>query len=81
MGELEASGKPFGVSRAEVWDAWVKVRGNRGSGGVDGVSVEVFGKGLEGNLCRVWSRVASGTCFPPDVKVVAIAKREGAGVF
>ena len=42
MGELKASVKPFDISKPEVWDAWVKVRGNKGSSGVDGVSIEAF---------------------------------------
>jgi RNA-directed DNA polymerase len=77
MGELKASGKPFDISKQEVWDAWVKVRGNKGSGGVDGVSVEAFEKDLKDNLYRVWNRMCSGTYFPPEVKAVAIAKRQG----
>jgi hypothetical protein len=28
--ELKASGKPFQISEQEVWDAWVKVKGNKG---------------------------------------------------
>ena len=33
MSELKASAKPFDISKQEVWDAWVKVRGNKGSSG------------------------------------------------
>jgi RNA-directed DNA polymerase len=36
MNELKALAKPFEISKQEVWDAWVKVRGNKGSSGVDG---------------------------------------------
>jgi RNA-directed DNA polymerase len=39
MDELKASPKPFDISKQEVWDAWMKVRGNKGSSGVDGVSI------------------------------------------
>src|ERR1035437_10852739 len=34
--ELKASGKPFQISKEEVWDAWIKVKGNKGAPGVDG---------------------------------------------
>jgi hypothetical protein len=27
MNELKASGKPFQISKQEVWDAWIKVKG------------------------------------------------------
>jgi RNA-directed DNA polymerase len=75
--ELKASAKPFGISKQEVWEAWVKVRGNRGASGVDGVSIEAFEADLKNNLYRVWNRMSSGTYFPPDVKAVAIAKPKG----
>jgi hypothetical protein len=57
MDGLKASAKPFDISKQEVWDAWVKVRGNKGSSGVDGVSVEVFEKDLKDNLYKVWNRM------------------------
>ena len=52
---MKASVKPFDISKPEVWDAWVKVRGNKGSSGVDGVSIEAFEAGLRNNLYKVWS--------------------------
>ena len=77
MNELKASLKPFDISKAEVWEAWGKVRGNKGAGGVDGVSLEAFEKDLKDNLYKVWNRMASGTYLPPDVKAVAIPKANG----
>ncbi|MGW2770241.1 group II intron reverse transcriptase/maturase [Streptomyces sp. NPDC001275] len=77
MDELKASAKPFDISKQEVWDAWVKVRGNKGSSGVDGVSIEAFEKDLKNNLYKVWNRMSSGTYFPPDVKAVPILKSGG----
>ena len=77
MDEVKAQGKPFDISKREVWDAWVKVRGNQGSAGVDGVSVAAFEEDLEDNLYRVWNRMVSGTYFPPEVKAVAIPKSGG----
>jgi RNA-directed DNA polymerase len=77
MDELKASAKPFDISKQEVWDAWVKVRGNKGSSGVDGVSIEAFEKDLKNNLYKVWNRMSSGTYFPPDVKAVPVPKSGG----
>ncbi|MGH3409673.1 MAG: hypothetical protein ACRDRJ_45345 [Streptosporangiaceae bacterium] len=42
MDELKSSGKPFQISKQEVWGAWIKVKGNKGAPGVDGQSVEAF---------------------------------------
>ena len=55
MDELKASVKPFDISKQEVWDAWVEVRGNKGSSGVDGVSIEAFETDLKNNLYKIWS--------------------------
>ncbi|MEV6028622.1 group II intron reverse transcriptase/maturase [Streptomyces sp. NPDC052036] len=77
MDELKASAKPFDISKQEGWDAWVKVRGNKGSSGVDGVSIEAFEQDLKNNLYKVWNRMSSGTYFPPDVEAVPIPKSGG----
>ena len=50
MDEVKAPGKSFHISKEEVWAAWVRVRGNQGAAGVDGVSVEAFEKDLRNNL-------------------------------
>ena len=54
MDELKASGKPFQISKQEVWDAWLKVKGNQGAPGVDGQSIEAFEKDLKNNLYKIW---------------------------
>ena len=79
MDELKASGKPFRISKQEVWDAWLKVKGNQGAPGVDGQSIEAFEKDLKSNLYKVWNRMSSGTYFPPPVKAVEIPKPHGGG--
>ena len=79
MDELKASGKPFRISKQEVWDAWIKVKGNKGAPGADGQSIEAFGKDLKNNLYRVWNRMSSGTYFPPPVMAVKIPKPHGGG--
>jgi group II intron reverse transcriptase/maturase len=78
MGQLKASGKPFDISKSEVWNAWIKVKGNQGAPGVDGMSIEEFEKDLRGNLYKIWNRMSSGTYFPPPVKAVEIPKQHGA---
>jgi RNA-directed DNA polymerase len=77
--ELKASGKPFRISKQEVWDAWLKVKGNKGAPGADGQSIEAFEKDLKGNLYKIWNRMSSGTYFPPPVMAVEIPKPHGGG--
>jgi hypothetical protein len=79
MEELKSSGKPFHISKTEVWDAWIKVQGNQGAPGVDGQSLVAFEADLKNNLYRIWNRMSSGTYFPPPVRAVEIAKAHGPG--
>jgi RNA-directed DNA polymerase len=60
----KSSGKPFHISKAEVWNAWLKVKGNQGAPGVDGQSLEAFEADLKNNLYKIWNRMSSGTYFP-----------------
>jgi RNA-directed DNA polymerase len=77
--ELKLSGKSFDISKQEVWEAYQKVKANKGAAGVDGCSIEDFEKDLKGNLYKIWNRMSSGTYFPPAVKAVEIPKAHGAG--
>jgi RNA-directed DNA polymerase len=52
VGELKSSGKPFEISKREVWEAWEKVKGNKGAPGVDGCSVADFEADLKNNLYK-----------------------------
>jgi RNA-directed DNA polymerase len=77
--ELKSLGKPFEISKWEVWEAYRLVRANKGAAGVDGVSIEDFEADLKNNLYRIWNRMSSGTYFPPAVKAVEIPKSHGGG--
>jgi group II intron reverse transcriptase/maturase len=80
VGELKPSGKPFDIPKQEVWEAYKKVRANKGAPGVDEVSLAEFEKDLKGNLYKIWNRMSSGSYFPPPVKAVEIPKPHGGGV-
>jgi len=69
--------KPFSISKRVVWEAYKRVRANKGSAGVDDISIEEFDKDLKNNLYKLWNRMSSGSYFPPPVKLVEIDKKEG----
>jgi RNA-directed DNA polymerase len=75
--ELKVLGKPFGIPKRAVWEAYGKVKANKGAPGVDVVSIEDFEKDLKGNLYKIWNRMSSGTYFPPPVRAVEIPKPGG----
>jgi RNA-directed DNA polymerase len=79
MTVLESPGKPFGISKWEVWEAYEKVKENKGAPGADGQTIEDFEKDLKGNLYKIWNRMSSGSYFPPPVLAVDIPKPHGIG--
>ena len=64
MDELKPSGKPFDISKWEVWEAYRQVKANQGAPGVDGVTIEEFEKDLKNNLYKIWNRMSLGVLFP-----------------
>ena len=66
--------KPYVIPKQIVWDAYKKVKANRGAAGVDGQSLMVFEKDLKNNLYKLWNRMSSGSYFPPPVRLVEIPK-------
>lgn len=71
------STKPYEISKRKVLEAYRKVRANDGSAGIDGESIEMFAADLQGNLYKLWNRLSSGSYFPPPVREVSIAKKQG----
>ena len=69
--------KPFCISKKEVWEAYKRVKENKGAAGVDGQSIEDFEKRLKKNLYNIWNRMSSGSYFPPPVRTVKIPKKNG----
>ena len=79
MDQQKSSGKPFDISKKEVWNAWLKVKRNQGAPGVDERSLVAFEADLKNALYKIWNRMSSGSYFPPPVKAVEIPKEHGAG--
>jgi RNA-directed DNA polymerase len=69
--------KPFDISKQVVWEAYKRVKSNRGTYGVDGESIADFEVNLKDNLYKVWNRMTSGSYFPPAVRAVEIPKGNG----
>jgi group II intron reverse transcriptase/maturase len=53
------------------------VKANKGSAGIDSVSMEEFDANRSKHLYKLWNRMASGSYFPPPVKEVEIPKKDG----
>ncbi|MDZ7803164.1 MAG: group II intron reverse transcriptase/maturase [Thiohalophilus sp.] len=69
--------KSLEISKYVVWEAYKRVKANRGAAGVDGESLAEFERHLKGNLYKLWNRLSSGSYFPPPVKQVEIPKKDG----
>jgi RNA-directed DNA polymerase len=50
MDKLKSPGKPFEISKWEVWEAYRQVKANQGAPGVDGVTLDEFEADLKDNL-------------------------------
>jgi len=69
--------KPFDISKQVVWDAYKRVKANKGAAGIDEESLSKFEEDLKDNLYKIWNRMSSGSYFPPPVKAVEIPKKNG----
>src|ERR1039457_4066353 len=72
--------KPFVIPKQLVWEAYKRVKANKGAPGVDRQSPEEFESDLRDNLYKIWNRISSGTYFPPPVRAVEIPRPHGGGV-
>lgn len=77
MSQPGMSGKSHEIPKQLIWDAWLKVKGNGGAAGADGVTIEQFEHNLENSLYRLWSQMSSGSYFPGPVRAVEIPKKGG----
>lgn len=69
--------KPFYISKQAVWEAYLRVKANKGAAGVDDVSITKFEEKLKDNLYKLWNRMSSGSYMPPPVRAVSIPKDSG----
>ena len=69
--------KGIPITKQMVYEAYKKVKRNRGSAGIDNESLEDFDLNLGKNLYKIWNRMSSGSYFPMGVREVSIAKADG----
>jgi RNA-directed DNA polymerase len=55
MSEPKQQDKPFQISKWVVWEAFQRVKANKGAAGVDDLSIEEFEQDRDANLYRIWS--------------------------
>lgn len=60
-----------------VWFAWLQVKENDGSGGIDNQSIVSYEANLANNLYKLWNRMTSGSYFPSSIKRIYIPKEGG----
>jgi len=65
------------ITRVMVWQAYKKVKANKGSSGIDNMDWETLECNLKPLLYKLWNRLSSGSYFPEAVKEVAIKKKSG----
>jgi RNA-directed DNA polymerase len=75
--ELVDKAKPYRISKHQVYEAYRRVKANKGAAGIDGETIEAFEIKLKDNLYCIWNRMSSGSYFPPAVKAVEIPKADG----
>jgi RNA-directed DNA polymerase len=80
VNEPKQQDKPFQISKWKVWEAYERVKANKGAAGVDEQSITEFEADRDRNLYKIWNRMSSGSYFPPPVKAVEIPKAGGKGV-
>jgi RNA-directed DNA polymerase len=80
VSEPKLQDKPFRIAKAAVWEAYRRVKANKGAAGVDDQSITQFEADRDRNLYKIWNRMSSGSYFPPPVKAVEIPKAGGKGV-
>ena len=72
-----AKTKSFDITKQMVYQAYKRIKANKGAAGVDHISLERFEDNLKDNLYKLWNRLASGSYFPLAVRGVEIPKKKG----
>ena len=60
----EPKPKSFDISKRAVWEAYRRVKANKGGAGVDEQSITEFEEDLQGNLYKLWNQALVGELLP-----------------
>ena len=69
--------KSFEIPKRLVYEAYKRVKVNKGCHGVDEQRIKDFEQNLKNNLYKLWNRMSSGSYFPQAVRRVEIPKADG----
>ena len=69
--------KSYNISKVKLWEAYQLVVQNKGSAGIDGMTLEKLKDREIDILYKLWNRMSSGSYFPSAVKRVEIPKKSG----
>lgn len=67
--------KQYDIPKRVVFDAYKRVKANKGSAGIDGIDFDKFEEKLNNNLYKIWNRMSSGSYFPSPVMAVEIPNK------
>ncbi|MBT1706424.1 group II intron reverse transcriptase/maturase [Chryseosolibacter indicus] len=65
------------ITRKMVWQAYQKVKSNKGGFGVDKMDWIALDRNVKSHLYKLWNRLSSGSYFPMPVREVSIKKKSG----
>lgn len=74
---LQTKQKSFEIRFDRVVKAFKDVKANKGSYGVDEITLKEYEENLQANLYKLWNRMSSGSYFPKPVRQVEIPKKGG----
>ncbi|HEY6505142.1 MAG TPA: group II intron reverse transcriptase/maturase [Chitinophagaceae bacterium] len=75
--EVKKEDGRYAISMEQIMAAYRKVRSNKGSGGIDGMTWEEFDRQQESLLYKLWNRMTSGSYFPQATREVIIPRPGG----
>ncbi len=64
-------------SRNNLWASWSKSAANKGSPGVDGITIDRYEKDVESNIARLNGKLRDGTYQPKGIRRTYIPKADG----
>lgn len=69
--------KVYQIEKRSVYQAWLRVRQNKGAAGCDGLSIQEIEANYKNYLYKLWNRMSSGSYLASPVKKVSIPKPGG----